>query len=1221
MARRHLRAALVLVVLAALAGSIGNANPAWAQGQGATATLTGQVTDQSGAAIPGVQLSLVSTAGGQPINTTTNETGYYRFSFLRPDTYTLTAKMKGFGDVTVPNITLNVNQTSNIDVTLKPGAVVQEITVSAAAVALETQSSSLGAVVGEQVNTQLPLILRDPTQLVNLVPGVTSDHRQTTAADSSGLSYQGRLDFEINGGYRSQAVAMVDGVDVTIVAGSFSSNPIIPGPDFTQEFKVQTNNLGPEFGRGTGVLNIVTKSGTNQLHGTAFEFIQNDNLNSQDLFSNRAGQKKAEAKRNQYGFALGGPVYIPNAYDGRDKTFWFFNWEQLRQRRALPVSLRVPNADERAGNFNGNYAQDGTKITLYNPFDTYVDPTTGRTLRRPFANNTVPQGMWLDPAFTQKVLGYFPNPNNPGIAGAGGVYTGLGNYQLAGSAPLNWDRFDIKLDHAIGSNHRLMGRYSQTHYQVTPLDVFGNAASSQSYSTRDNTQNGYNLVASWTWTASPSTVITQAIVWSRFIDDSNQPKFDPTQLGGPFASGAITDYLARYTGGGAFPNIGISPYATMGNGFGNNFKEPYSNYGYSAGINHTRGKHTLKFGFNFELLQAGDNLFKGFGGTFSFPGSWTCGPDPLNCSPNTGNGLADFQLGLVRSGSMNAAFASLYTSKYIAGYVQDDFRVTPKLTLNLGFRYEVTTPFTERFDHEFRFDPNRLNPIGSSVGPNTGGGTVDQVLAGLGNRPLQGVVTFPSSPGVQGRGMVPIDWTNLSPRLGLAYQINPKLVFRAGFSKLYMLSPATPGPSTPGNGTFGASTNITSTVDGVTNIVNGQPITIDNSFPFGFNVPTYDQLGLASLLGDGVTAGATGQKTPYTYQWNAGFQYELPGNSLLGISYAGSRGHRLTCAFFFCGDQIPRYLVQQYGSHVFDSVANPFYGIITNPRVALSSPTVLLGQLLKQWPAYANWTAVLPPWQGPNPDGDTFQSQFDALEVQYNKRFSQGLTLVLAYTFSKTLTNSDSFEAGYLGPAVGYQNTVDYKGEWSLSAADVNHRLVVGHVYDLPIGRGKALGGNMPSAADKILGHWQFAGMTTIQSGFPIGIGEAGHTTGAFGGGDRPNQIGAACLDTGRSRGEKILGYLNPAGFAAPAPYTFGNAPRMLNGCRMDGQKNFDLSLIKFIPIKEKFNAEFRAEFFNAFNRPQLGGPNTTFNGGSFGVITSQANAPRIIQFGLKLNF
>ncbi len=1216
MARKHAVARLGVLFFVCLGWITICTTHALAQGQGATATLTGQVTDPSGAAMPGVQLSLKSTAGGQPINTTSNETGYYRFSFLRPDTYTLTATKENFGEVTIPNINLQVNQSSDIDVTLKPGAVKQEVTVSASAVALETQSSSVGGVISQKMEQQLPTILRDPTGLANLVPGVTSDHRSYSVSDSSGVSYQGRLDLEINGGYRSQAVAMVDGVDVTFIAGDFTSTPIVPTPDFTQEFKVQTNSLGPEFGRGLAVLNIVTRSGTNSLHGTGFEFLQNSHLNSQDLFSNRAHQLKADAKRNQFGGAVGGPVYIPHLYDGRNKTFWFVNVEQMRQRRALPVALRVPNAAERSGDFSGDYASNDTPITVYDPTAAFQD-ANGVWMRPAFAGNIVPSSVWLDPAFANNVMKYFPAPNNPGTLSSGGHYTGIGNYQVAGSAPLNFNRYDVKIDQNIGSSHRLMGRYSRSLYQVKPLDVFQNAASSQSYSTRDNTQTGVNGVLSWTWTASPNTVVTNAITLSHNIDDSNQPKFDPTQLGGPFASGAIASYLNRYTGGGAFPNLSFGNYATMGNGFGNNFKEPGGNYGYSGGVTHTVGRHTLKAGFQFEWLVFSDDLNKGFGGTMSFTGAWTCGPTIFPCASNTGDGLADFLLGDHNGGVINAAFASVYSDKYFAGYFADDFRVTPKLTLNLGFRYDYWTPFTERNNHEWRFNPDVFNPIGSSIGPNTGGVTVNQVLAGLGNRPLQGVVQFPSSPGVTGRGMVPADKTNFSPRLGLAYQINSKLVFRAGFAKLYGLSTLAPGPSTPGNGTFGAATNSTASVDGVHRSTNA-----DNPWPAGFNVPTYDRLGALSLLGTGILGGATGQVTPYQWQWSGGFQYELPGNALIGVGYAGSRGHRLSCAFFFCGDQIPRNLVQQYGSSVNNSVPNPFYGIITDPTAALSAPTVQFGQLLKQWPAYTNWTAVLPPWQGPDANHDNFQTGFDALEVQVNKRFSQGLTLVAAYTYSKLLANTDSFEAGYLGPAYGYQNNVDYKGEWSLSASDVTHRLVLGHVYDLPLGKGQRFGSNLPAVVDKIVGHWQFSGMTTLQSGFPLNIGETGHTTGAFGGGDRPNQIGGSpCGDMGRSRGQKILGYMNPGAFSTPANYTFGNAPRVLNGCRADGQKNFDLSLIKFIPIKENFNVEFRSEFFNAFNRPQLGVPNTTFNGGSFGVISGQANAPRIIQFGLKINF
>jgi hypothetical protein len=1217
MARTHFLKALCLALIVGAVWVVSNSNQAFAQGAAATATLTGQVTDQSGAVMPDVKLSIVSIGGGAPINTVSNQAGYYQFPYLRPTTYKLTAQMKGFAEVVIPDINLQVNETSNVNITMRPGTVVQEVTVSATSVALETQTSTAGGVVSQVVEQQLPIILRDTTSLVNLVPGVTSDHRLTGPADSSGLTYAGRLDFEVNGGYRDQAVSMVDGVDVTIVAGDFTSNPIVPTPDFTQEFKVQTNALGPEFGRGLAVLNIVTRSGTNSMHGALFEFVQNNIFNSQDLFSNSAGLPKSAAKRNQFGGALGGPVYLPHLYDGRNKTFWFFNVEQMRQRTAEPVAVQVPDAAERAGDFSADYALNGTPITLYNPSAPFQD-VNGVWERPVLANNQVPQSMWLDPTYIKNVFSYFPMPNNPGLLGPQGQYTGINNYRVSGSAPLTWNRYDVKIDQNIGSSNRMMFRFSRSFDAVTHLDLFHNAASSYGYTTRDDHQPAYNAVLSWTWMASPTTVVTSALNFSHLKDISVQPLFDTTSLGGPFASGVIQSYLNQWTGGASFPNLTFGSYAQMGNGFGQNFAEPYGNYGLTASVTHTRGRHTLKAGFQGEFLVGADNLFEKFGSTINYTGGWTDGPDIFTPTPNTGNGIADFLLGLDGSATINAAFASTYTDKYIAGYVADDFRVTPKLTLNLGARYEVSTPFVERHNHEWRFNPDALNPIGNMTGPNTGGETVNQVLVGLGNRILQGVVEFPSSPGVQGRGMVPADWTNFSPRLGLAYQIRPKLVFRAAFAKLYGLSPFIPGPSTPGNGTIGAATNSITTVDGIHPYTN-----TDNPWPSGFNVPTYDKLGFMSLLGTDMLGGATGQVTPYQWQYNAGFQYELPGNALLGVNYAGSQGHRLTCAFFFCGDQIPQNLIQQYGPAVFNTVPNPFYGIITNPTAALSTPTVQEGQLLKQWPAYTNWTAVLPPWQGPEANHDTFQSDFNALEVQLNKRVSHGLTLMVAYTYSKLLTNTDSFEAGYEGPATSYQNNVDYKGEWSLSAADVTSRLVLGHVYDLPLGRGLHFGSQMPPVLDKIVGHWQFSGMTTLQSGFPLPISEAGHTTGAFGGGDRPSMVPGQdpCGDISRSRGEKILQYMNPNAFYEPPNFTFGNATRLLNGCRADGVKNFDWGLYKFIPIKERLKTEIRMEWYNAFNRPQLANPSTTFNAGGFGAISSQANSPRIIQLGIKLTF
>ena len=506
---------------------------------------------------------------------------------------------------------------------------------------------------------------------------------------------------------------------------------------------------------------------------------------------------------------------------------------------------------------------------------------------------------------------------------------------------------------------------------------------------------------------------------------------------------------------------------------------------------------------------------------------------------------------------------------------------------------------------------------GTSSGPNTNGQDLNTYFKNLSGKPLTGAVVFPTSPGVAGRGIVPMDKTNFSPRLGFAYQAKEKLVFRGGYSKLYTLSPVSPGPSTPGNGPFGASTNITSSIDGI-----HPNVSLDDPFPNGFNTPIYDTQGLSSLLGDRVWGGATKGKTPYQHQFNIGLQYELPSSTVISAAYAGTRGRRLTCAFFFCGDQIPHDLVQKYGSKLLDSVPNPFFGIITDPLVPLSAPTVQLGQLLKAWPQYSGVVPILPPYQGLNSNSDSFKSSYNALQVEVTKRYSHGLTVQAAYTWSKNLTNTDSFEAGYLGPAVGYQDNYNYAGERSLSASDVKHRLSVGYVYDLPFGRKRAFGKNWAKPVDTVLGNWQLAGVTTFSSGYPLGINQAGHTTGAFGGGDRPDIVGNPCIDngSGRSRNSKISQWLNPAGFARNPDFTFGSAPRTLS-CRSDGIKNTDLSLIKFFRFTERFNAEFRSEFFNIFNRTRLGFPNITYGSGAFGTINNTLNYPRVIQFGLKVNF
>ena len=574
-------------------------------------------------------------------------------------------------------------------------------------------------------------------------------------------------------------------------------------------------------------------------------------------------------------------------------------------------------------------------------------------------------------------------------------------------------------------------------------------------------------------------------------------------------------------------------------------------------------------------------------------------------------------LGFPGGGGMASGFTTATRSKYLGWYFQDDWRVTPRLTLNLGVRYEFERPFTDRFDLFSRWDIDAVTPLAQMSGPNTGGGTLNDYFQDLVGRPLLGAIVWPSSPGYD-RGIDKGDYSNLAPRLGFAYRLTDQLVMRGGLAKIYAASPASSTVSAVGPPGNVANTQLVGSVDGI-----NPATTIDDPFPAGFNDPIFDSQGLLTLVGAPLIAGAANgtTHTPYLWQWNFGFEYELQDQSVLSVAYGASRGERLHCAIFNCGDQIAEKDFTRFRERVFESVPNPFFGIITDPTSPLSLPEVQLGRLLKQNPQFTSRVATLPSYSGPTQS--EFRSTFESLQIGYKKSTRAGLSLQVAYTFSKFLTNVDSFEAGFLGPNTAQQNQVSFEGEKSHSAEDTTHRLVSGWVYELPFGRGQRFGSGMSPALDKIVGGWEVSGIMTASSGFPLGsIGVSPNRTGAFSdsGTTRPHLVGDPCLSRGRSRSERISRWVDENAFQHPEPFTFGSAPRNLN-CRGDGWKNFDISITKHIPIKESVRAEFRAEFFNAFNRTQFRHPSMTFGGGNFGQVTSQENEPRIIQIALKIHF
>ena len=1189
-------------------------NPAFGQGVGATATLTGQVTDGTGSVIPGASVALTGDETGVTIEGESNASGYYRFPSLRPAQYSLTVQQSGFTTAAVQGITLPVGQTVSVDITLELSTVQETIVVSAAALTLNSQTSDLGSVISERPVQTLPLMLRDPTYFVNLVPGVTSDHRsQTGGQDRNGLSWQGRLIFSANGGMRSQSTAMVDGVDITFSnVGGINSAAIQPTPDITQEFKLITNNYSAEYGRGNSVLNIVTKSGTNEYHGTVYWFLQNDNLNANDLFLNRAGQSKAESKRNQAGFAGGGPVV-------KNKIWFFGDFERMFHTRPLNVFTRVPTQREMSGDFSDLHTTGGSVINIYNPLDTFVDSANGRTNRSPFANNMIPASV-INPFGPNLLRFWGAGPSNPGLRGPSGERTEVGNLQAAETTDTSWTRGDIKIDYQHTQKHRFMGRYSASVFNLPTAIIYGTEADNDSLSNENNRNPGWNSALSWSWTASPTTLVTQAFNYTFVLCDTTRVPgasgFDSTSLGGPFGNSALLNFVNGYSGGQAFPRISTTGYGRLGTN--NTVDEPHHNYSYQIDAVKSMRDHALKFGFQGAFRDTSQRTSSGTSGNYSFSGGFTQGPDPLLPSVNTGNGLADLILGFPRSGNLASGFTTATRSKYFAWYFQDDWRVTPRLTLNLGVRYDFEKPFTDRFDRFSRLDLDAPNPLGERSGPNTGGRTLNQYFQDLVGRPLLGAVVWPSIEGY-GRGIDKTDYSNISPRLGFAYRITETLVMRGGFAKAY--SPSLGTATVSGGGPAGnrSRTEIIGTVDGI-----HPNVTIDDPFPSGFLEPIYDRDGLLTLVGQRAQGGATNGTswTPYLYQWNFGFEQQLGNSSVVSLAYAGSRGRRLACTMFRCSDQIAEADFQRAGASVFDTVTNPFFGIITDPTSILSRPQVQRGRLLKQNPHFSSRLVGIPAWQGPN--GNEFRSSFESMQVGVRTSDVEGLTMQLAYTLSKNLTNVDTLDSGWLGPSHRPQNVVDFRGERSLSAEDTTHRLVTGWVYEIPIGRNKKVGSSLPAAADKILGGWQVSGILTLSSGLPLGnLFVTPDNTGSFKGmpGVRPDLVSDPCLPASRARGERIERYVNESAFALPAPFHFGSAPRTLPTCRGDGWKNFDISIAKNFPIRESLRTEFRIELFNAFNRPQLRHPNLSFGGGSFGKITRQENGPRVIQFVLKVHF
>lgn len=1118
--------------------------PSIAFAQSYSGTIVGSVKDSSGAVLPHAAVTITNQQTDQQESVTADLEGRYASLPLPPGQYRIEAGLPGFRRAARANVTVQINTTLVIDFTLEVGALADAVEVRADATPLETTTGTMGKLVDNRRILELPLNTRNVYSLIFLTPGV---------AGSIGNNYNS-MSYSVNGARPTMMDTVIDGVTASFpTVNGFTGISVFPSVDAIQEFKVLGANYPAEYGRSLGsVLNVVYKSGTNDFKGSAYEFFRDSAFDANSYFAKQAGQPLGDFRRSQFGGVAGGPIH-------RGRTFFMTSFEGLRERRLSQMTTTVPTMAQRQGDFSQTFAQNGQLIRIFDPFTTRANPAGG-FIRDPLVNNVIPIER-MDPVARQ-VLQYFPLPNQPGNS-----ITGAQNYFATGTAQLNVDNLDGRIDHQISNKAKTFFRYSYRKTFSAPATLFPEDIAIAEG--RVNEQNrAHNAVMDYSRTMSNTTLLSVRAGFARtlYIFDNQGLGFRPSSLGLPATIDENVDRLM-------FPRFGVSGIVTLG---GNDHRySAFMSYTTAASLTKLHGAHTMKVGFEGRMLRV--NVWEArSAGTFNFRPNETQGPNPNTASSTAGVGFASFLLG---TGQPNDVLIQNWknvaaNSFYWAGYTQDDWRLNSKLTLNLGLRYDLDVPRTERYNRMNYFDPDAPSPLGQQVSafPN-----------------LKGGVVFV---GVDGRSRYQYNWdtNNIAPRLGLAYQLNQKTVVRAGYGHIF-------GPSNQAAqgtvGPFGFRTeNLwVTTIDGITPLN-----TLRNPYPNGFVPSPGSSQGLLTQAGANLQAPLQDTPSPWSIQYNVNVQRELPWAMLVEIAYVGTRGYDLSSvgeSGLSLNQLDPQFMA--LGSQLNQQVPNPFFGIVNNG--VLTQPTVSRAQLLRPYPQF---TDIIPLYAA------GAKSRYNALQITGRKRMSHGLTFEGSYTFAK---------AEEIG--MSHQNSYDLEASWALASYDSNHRFVMSYLYEIPVGRGRRFFSGASPFVNAIAGGWQFNGITTVQTGTPLSI-TANNTAGIFGARTQPNNNGSDPRLSGPI--ENRLGkYFDTSVYSQPAAFTFGNEPIFSPVLRAPGVRNFDLSLFKNFDLKPGIRAQFRIEALNAFNSVQFSSPNTSVTSSSFGVISSQANAPRQLQFGLKL--
>lgn len=1143
--------------------------------------ILGRVVDESGAVIPGTSVTVANVETAVVNSTVSNDRGRFEILNLIPGRYLIKSELSGFKHYQRGPIEVRVGDMLEFEIRLEVGEVTDNVTVTSEAPLLESSNASLGQVVDHQRIMNLPLPDDNPIYLMNLVAGVVSTTAPTGQWEPHNVDITTAIGADGAGGRRSEYT--LDGNPNMWKGGRIS---YMPPPEMLQEFRVQTTPYDASLGNFTGAhVNMVMKSGTNAFHGTLYASYTGRPLTARDFFTNRSiydtstgpvtDEKIASfwpsVRTNRYRASADGPFILPKIYDGRGRTFWTYGVDVMDFITPEQTFLTVPTAKQRQGDFSELLAL-GTNYRIFDPATTRTAPNN-RLSRDPFPGNVIPSSRLS--AVAVKLLSYYPLPNVQGSA------AGENNYNDPNPRRIDFHSHTLRVDHNFTQNQRLSGTFSWSNMQTAWGDYFHNEASGQ-YRTRAHRGLSFNHVL----TLRPNLVMNFNYGATRFVNP-NSPKglpFDLTSLG---ISGDFLGQLDPEST--AFPQITVGGYAGLGT---NVLLRDWTNYHtLSQATSWMKGDHGLRVGVEYRITQNNQYNYRNVTPRIDFSTTWTKGPLDNSTAAPIGQGLASLLVGLPTGGNVIRRDSYAEQSELLSLFIHDDWKVTPRLTVNVGLRYEMEIPLTERYDRNIRgFDVSVSNPVEAAAQAKYALKPIPEVP--VADFRVRGGLTFLGIGG-QPKGYTDRDPNNFGPRLGVAFQLTPKTVIRTGYAVFFeniLGASENYDLAQPG---FSRQTDIVPSSDsGLTFLA-----TLANPFPNGLLDPVGTAAGLRTNLGQAISFLYPDRKSGYAQRWSLSVQRELPNRVMLEVAYVGNRGtglrlpedlNALPAAYLSTSAERDQATVDKLTA----KVTNPFYGLPEFVGTSLATTTVARAQLLLPYPHFS----------GVSTQVNHGYSWYHSMQAQVERRFADGFTLQGSYTWSKYME------------AVAKLNPTDLYPHEVVSASDRPHRLVINGIWELPVGQTRRFLSNSPGWLDAILGGWSLQGIYMGQSGPPIGFG---------------NIIFRGKLeDIVLPKSERTVQrwFNTAAGFETDSKKQLANNIRTLplrySFLRADGFNNFDLSASKDLKLAERLKLQLRISAQDAFNHAMFGAPSTSPTSLLFGSVSSSvAETQRRILISARLSW